>query len=125
MSKPEISHLGPIADAIRQAGEERIENLKKYGPVKTYVMYTDPYTRGMGGEPPLMGMFQGTYRQMLEFLRVGNVDDAEPSDIENLSKLSDKELLDVINEENGDGGPYHAVYCVDDRKVILGAESVD
>lgn len=124
MNETNPGDLAGISDAIRRAGDERIERLKKEGPSKLYVIYTDLDTRG-GPTRAIMGQYHGSYRQLLEWLYAGDPADWDSDCKAYLETLSDGRLLEILDERNGDGGNYQAVWCVDDRQAILGAISID
>lgn len=105
-----------ISEAIKDLAGE----LRAKGPSKLYVIYTDLDTRG-GPTRAIMGQYHGPYRRLLEWLYAGDPADWDSDCKAYLETLSDGRLLEILDERNGDGGNYQAVYCVDDRKAILGA----
>lgn len=64
-------------------------------------------------ESPQMGTFEGTYREMLLNLITGE-------DQEEFIHLTNEELLNLINESNGDGQPYIMVYDTVTQKKVIG-----
>lgn len=102
----------------------KLETLKESQPQGrrwTFVIASSDYMHS----PPGMLDFHGTYRQMLEFVNhINNENRDEPFTRDGkdttLGQLSDQELEKLFNEANGDGQPYIMVWCVEQRKKVLG-----
>jgi hypothetical protein len=86
-----------------------------------YVIAHDEY---MGIIPDIY-KFQGSYRELLEFLN--DIDDTNRDDPidpdadepEYIKDLTDEQLLDLFKKVNGDGQPYFLVYDVTNSERII------
>lgn len=176
MTDKNIAELGPIAEAIKRAGEER----GAQGAKKLYVIFHSEYMIDACGASD----FHGTYRELLLSLN-----DIDPEDMEMMqpfkvinnnrdtwyemalafvpkgaswSKIdggprhgyeffesqdgetvyaewnnrtgylnkpnkdfTNEELKELFDNANGDGQPYYLVWCVEDRRIVIGNPQED
>jgi hypothetical protein len=85
---------------------------------KTYIIAGDEYM----GTGYTMSEFVGTWRELLEYMN--GVDDENRDDEETgrrfPSDFDDDELVQMFDGANGDGQQYYTVWCVEERKQVLG-----
>ena len=80
----------------------------------TYIIASTDYMC----DGPSMREFIGTFRQLLEELN-GATDENRFTD-DPISGMSNDELVECFDDANGDGQPYVTVWCVEERRQVLG-----
>ena len=95
---------------------------------KTYIVHVSEYP--FRDDPPRMYEFVGAWRTLLERLNdvtdenrdeVPTEDDAPDGSRSFPSEYTDDELVKLVEDaDEDDGGHFHDVWCVEDRKQVMG-----